>query len=132
MTAEFFIQAITPLLKSQGFKKSSATWRRTQAESIAVLNIQKSSWGGGIYYVNVGVYFSALGALAAPTENQCHVGRRLDVEDPLLVVEKAMTWFGARSRFCEAARLADTDAKNGLVVKEVRNASREAAGDPLS
>jgi hypothetical protein len=61
MNAETFIKAIAPLLKAHGFKKSNATWRRIQSESIAVLNVQKSPWGGGDYYINLGTYFFTLG-----------------------------------------------------------------------
>lgn len=122
MDAESFIQAIAPLMKAQGFKKSNATWRRSCPESIAVFNVQKSSWGGGVYYVNVGVYFPDLGSLLAPVENKCHVQRRLDVEEPSLVVAKAVDWFRERARLSDAARLAEVDSKKGLVFKEVRSA----------
>jgi hypothetical protein len=122
MDAKSFIQAVSPLMKAHGFKKSSATWRRSDSESIAVFNVQKSSWGGGVYYVNIGVYFPDLGPLQAPTENVCHVQLRLDVETPSLVVAKAIDWFQERARLSDAARLAETDSKRGLVFKEVRNA----------
>jgi hypothetical protein len=122
MDADSFIQIIAPLLKEKGFKKSKATWRRNQSESIAVLNVQKSPWDKERFYVNAGVYFSALGTLPAPTENQCHVQRRLDIDEPSLVVEKAIAWFHGRERLSDAARLADTDSKNGLVFKEVWSA----------
>lgn len=122
MNAESFIQALAPLLKARGFKKSNATWRRGQDESVAVLNIQKSPWGSGDYYVNLGVYFFAFGELTAPTEYQCHVRRRLDVEAPQEVVDKAMAWFDARARLADAARLAQADANHGLVAWQVRAA----------
>ena len=62
MNADSFMEAIAPLLKSNGFKKSNATWRRKRSESVAVLNVQKSSWGRGDYYINLEVYFLALGS----------------------------------------------------------------------
>jgi hypothetical protein len=120
MDAESFIQAVSPLLKAQGFRKSNATWRRSESESIAVFNVQQSPWGGGVYYVNVGVYFRELGSLLAPTENKCHVQRRLDVETPSLVVAKATDWFRDRTQLDDAARLAEEDSKRGLVFKEVK------------
>lgn len=122
MDADSFIQAIIPLMKAQGFKRSNATWRRSEPASIAVFNVQKSPWGGDVYYVNVGVYFPELGSSTAPTENTCHVQRRLDVETPSLVVAKASDWFKERARLSDAARLAEADSKKGLVVKEVRSA----------
>ena len=88
MKAESFKTAVNPLLKTHGFKKSGATWRRHQPESIAVFNVQKSQWGDG-YYVNIGMYFGALGKDRAPTENKCHVRMRLEVTNPSKVVAMA-------------------------------------------
>ena len=124
MDAETFIKLIHGPLKERGFKKSGATWRLQQTGSVAVLNVQKSSWGGGDFYVNLGVYFPEIGADPAPTENKCHVQVRLEVGDPLVVAEKAASWFAERSRLSDAARLAESDLKKGLVFKEVRCASQ--------
>jgi hypothetical protein len=123
LSAEEYKKALAPLLKSSGFRRSSATWRKDLGESIAVLNVQKSSWGGGVYYVNVGVYFHALGSEMAPTENKCHVQTRL--EPPPLPAEaaaEAVAWFAARATLSQAAKLAESDATRGLVMKEVRHA----------
>ncbi|WP_374582907.1 DUF4304 domain-containing protein [Pseudoduganella sp.] len=122
MDAETFKKLIHPPLKERGFKRSGATWRLQQPGSVAVLNVQRSSWGGGDFYVNLGVYFSEIGTDPSPTENKCHVQFRLDVEDPLVVAEKAASWFAERSRLQDAARLAESDSKKGLVFKEVRSA----------
>jgi hypothetical protein len=121
MDAESFKKAVHPLLKADGFKRSGATWRREQGESIAVLNIQKSQWGGGHYYVNLGAYFHALGDELSPTENKCHVRVRLDIEDPSRVVAAALEWFKARATLRSAASLAESDSKKGLVFRELRN-----------
>lgn len=64
MDADAFVKAGAPLLKDLGFKKSAATWRRVQSESMGVFNVQKSSWGNGIYYINLSTYFRALGTEA--------------------------------------------------------------------
>lgn len=123
MDADTFIEIVKPLLKVHGFKKTKATWRKDQDESIAVFNVQKSPWGGGRYYVNIGTYFRALGSDQSPTENNCHVSVRLEVEEPSLVVENAMKWFSARAFLKKAALLAEADSKKGLVFKELRNAA---------
>ena len=123
MTAEMFIAAIAPLLKARGFNKARATWRRVQPESVAVFNVQKSPWGGGVFYLNVGVYFSALGTARAPTENACHVQWRLELDAPARLAEEAVAWFDARASLPDAARLAEDDATKGLVCKEVRGAA---------
>ncbi|WP_161966132.1 DUF4304 domain-containing protein [Steroidobacter cummioxidans] len=122
MDAEYFKKSIAPLLKSGGFKRYGTTWRRDQVESIAVFNVQKSQWGGGIFYVNLGTYFRSLGDDALPTENKCHVRVRLDIEDPGKVAANALSWFAARAVLRDAALLAEEDSKRGLVFKEVRRA----------
>ncbi len=122
MDADSFIKAVSPLLKQHGFKKSNATWRKDQGESIAVFNVQKSQWGGGTYYVNIGTYFRALGGDVSPTENRCHVQLRLPVEDPSTVVSLALEWFNARASLVDAARLAESDSDKGLVFKELKSA----------
>lgn len=120
MNADTFIEAIAPLLKAHRFKKSNATWRRMQSESIAVLSVQKSPWGGGDYYINLGTYFFALGSLTNPAENKCQVQVRLALAEPAIVLDSALAWFAARERLSDASRLADSDSKKGLVFKEVR------------
>jgi hypothetical protein len=122
MDAEEFKKAIDPLLKQYGFRRSNATWRRNQVESIAVLNVQKSQWDGGVFYINLGSYFFSLGSERSPTENKCQVRVRLEISDPGSVVAQAIHWFDARATLKAAALLADEDSKKGLVFKEVRNA----------
>src|SRR5262245_38923985 len=69
-------QALAPALKQRGFKKSGATWRKWSAEAIGVLNLQGSQWGPS-FYINLGVYFRALGDRDQPTECHCHIRTRL-------------------------------------------------------
>src|SRR5258705_1657189 len=69
-------QALAPALKLRGFKKSGATWRKEGGEAIGVLNLQGSQWGPS-FYVNLGVYFRALGDRDKPIEYHCHVRTRL-------------------------------------------------------
>lgn len=123
MDAELYIQEIGPLLKQNGFKKSNFTWRKDYGESIAVFNIQKSQWDGGTFYINLGVYFRAYGDEASPTESKCHVRIRIPVAEASAVVVAAVEWFEARASLQDAAVLAEADSKNGLVVKELRNAA---------
>jgi hypothetical protein len=75
--------ALAPALKQAGFEKSGATWRKTNDDVVSVLNLQGSQWGPS-FYVNLGVYFRALGDREAPCEADCHIRTRLDdlVPDP--------------------------------------------------
>jgi hypothetical protein len=85
MNFESFKTSIHPLLKAHGFRKSNAAWRRNQGESIAVLNVQKSRWGGGDHYISLGLYFRALGEELAPTAIRCHVQLNIEPATPTTV-----------------------------------------------
>jgi hypothetical protein len=81
-------RAVAGLLKPLGFKKMRATWRRSSAETVLVLNVQKSDFGATLY-VNLGVYLRQLGAETTPPEYRCHIRTRLDglCEDGSALVE---------------------------------------------
>lgn len=68
-------RAMAPCLKSAGFLKQGATWRRASPSTIAVLNLQGSQWGPA-FYVNLGIYLRELGAEERPAERRCHVRLR--------------------------------------------------------
>ena len=70
------VESIRSDLKAEGFRKHGATWRKTFPQTILVLNIQKSQWGPQ-FYINLGVYLSALGPNAKPPEHRCHLRTRL-------------------------------------------------------
>jgi hypothetical protein len=67
--------------KANGYRRKGITLHRDQAETIAVVNLQGSQWGGR-YYVNVSLWLKALGAAYAPPENKCHIRTRLTTLDP--------------------------------------------------
>jgi hypothetical protein len=124
MDAEQFKSELAGLLKPLGFSKSSATWRKDYGESIAVLNVQKSSWGDGSYYVNVGTYFKALGADVAPAENVCHVQERIPIDTPDVLVRTALEWFSSHSTYAGLRGLhaASRLQGKGLVMKALVDA----------
>ena len=63
--------------KANGFTRKGTTLRRDQAETIAVVNLQGSQWGGR-YYVNVALWLKVLGdSDPFPFEHQCHLRTRL-------------------------------------------------------
>ncbi|MBE7466314.1 MAG: DUF4304 domain-containing protein [Planctomycetes bacterium] len=69
-------RVLGPAAKLRGFKKSGATWRKEAVDAIGVLNLQGSQWGPS-FYINLGVYFRALGDHDQPSEYHCHVRTRL-------------------------------------------------------
>lgn len=70
-------RAVANLLKPLRFKKTRTTWHRSAAETVLVLNVQKSEFGPTLY-VNLGVYLRRLGEETAPPEYRCHIRSRLD------------------------------------------------------
>lgn len=110
-------KAFVSALNQRGFTKTGATWRKASADVISVLNLQGSQWKPS-FYINLGVYFRALGDSDKPAEYDCHVraprltdlvpdrdwlNALLDFEKPvqehvrvreieILIVEHALPW----------------------------------------
>lgn len=66
------VEAIGKPLKAAGFKKKANTWFLNNDETIAVLNLQRSSYGPQ-YYINVGLWLKPLGEVDIPKEHHCHI-----------------------------------------------------------
>jgi hypothetical protein len=78
MAGESSVEAsVAALLKPLGFRRHRSTWHLLRAETVLVLNLQKSAFGA-IFYANLGVYFRALGSETTPPEYRCHLRTRLD------------------------------------------------------
>ena len=77
MTQPFnFREAFAKPLKAAGFKKKRpTTWYRDGAETICVVNLQKSPYGNE-FYVNIGLWLKALGDNDKPVEYHCHIRTR--------------------------------------------------------
>jgi hypothetical protein len=78
--ADVLAQAVTPLLKAAGFCKSGTNYRRLHGETVQVVNVQVShgsTWSQKEFFVNVGIAFDAICALAGvpvldgPKEYEC-------------------------------------------------------------
>jgi hypothetical protein len=98
MEREQFIKLITPALKEKGFKKIRSTWYKDGAECIAVFNVQASIYGPA-YYINIGIYWKALGSLSNPKIYDCHLasGLLIDQGKEINVVYEAINWFEGNS-----------------------------------
>jgi hypothetical protein len=69
---DVFDNVLTPA----GFRRRKDTWYKTNEDTITLLNLQKSQWGGQ-YYVNLAVYLRDLGRATSPPEHQSHIRVRL-------------------------------------------------------
>ncbi len=63
--------------RETGLNLHSGAWYLRQAETIAVVELQKSQYGPQ-YYVNVALWLLPLGDALYPKERSCHVRTRLD------------------------------------------------------
>ncbi len=63
-------------LRPLGYAHKRTSWYNESSDSVAVINLQKSQWGGQ-FYVNLGVYFLTLGSDRFPAEHKCHLRLRL-------------------------------------------------------
>ena len=68
---------IDAVLTSYGFTKRRSAWYRYYPETIVVLDLQKSDYGGQ-YYVNLAVTLRALNPEDYPPEHKCHIRMRLE------------------------------------------------------
>jgi hypothetical protein len=73
-------QAVTPPLKAAGFRKSGTNYHRRRGETVQVVNVQVShgsTWSEKEFFINAGIAFDAISALAGvpaldrPKEYEC-------------------------------------------------------------
>lgn len=62
--------------RDNGFRRKGTTLYRDQLETVAVVNLQGSQYGGR-YYVNVALWLKAVAEPDDPRENKCHIRTRL-------------------------------------------------------
>ena len=80
-------------LREHEFQGRGSTWYRDLPETILVVNLQGSRYGGE-YFVNLAVWLKALGAASTPKEQVCHIRKRLAgkrVEAALQVEESELS-----------------------------------------
>jgi hypothetical protein len=80
LLADVLAQAVTPPLKAAGFRKSGTNYHRRRGETVQVVNVQVSrgsTWSEKEFFVNAGIAFDAICALAGvpvldrPKEYEC-------------------------------------------------------------
>lgn len=63
-------------LHEHEFQRKGTTWYRDLPETILVVNLQGSRYGGESF-INLAVWLKALGTNNMPKENVCHIRKRL-------------------------------------------------------
>lgn len=67
--------------KENGFRRKGTTLYRDQQETIAVIKLQGSRYGGR-YFLNVALWLKAVGEATEPKEHHCHMRTRLSYLRP--------------------------------------------------
>lgn len=75
--------------RANGFTRKGSTLYRDQPETLAVVNLQGSQWGGR-KYVNVALWLKAVAKPSQPRENECHIRTRLTQLVPDTVAVEAV------------------------------------------
>ena len=73
----FLERLLDDVLVPTGFRRRKLHWYRSNDDTIQIVNLQKSDWGGQ-YYINLGIFFRTLSPATAPKEYQAHARVRLD------------------------------------------------------
>jgi hypothetical protein len=76
MNTKEFEEFFNNILAPAGFRRRGNTWYTTNEDTITMVNLQKSQWGGQ-YYLNLAVYLRDLGEATSPSEHQSHIRVRL-------------------------------------------------------
>lgn len=77
-----------PVLKQRGFRKRGRNWfRTTSTDEHQVVNLQKSSWGGGDCYLNLG-WDPSVGRGEFRPENQCMLSLRAEHTDVISAIRR--------------------------------------------
>ncbi|WP_074447020.1 DUF4304 domain-containing protein [Pseudarthrobacter enclensis] len=81
--------AFAVVLKERGFRKRGRNWfRMTLANEYQVLNLQKSPWGGGSFYLNLG-WDPAVSQGAFRPENLCALSLWAEKTDVIRTIDFA-------------------------------------------
>ena len=76
MNTEELAKVVNEVLVPAGFRRRKDTWYKANEDTIILLNLQKSQYGGQ-YFINLAVYLRHLGTASSPSENQSHIRVRL-------------------------------------------------------
>src|SRR4051794_25284374 len=80
--------AITSVLKPRGYRKRARNWfRTTSANGYQIVNLQKSSWGSGSYYLNLG-WDATVSPGEFRSENQCAASLRAEDTDVIRPIQR--------------------------------------------
>ncbi len=89
INGNIFRKAINEVMRAHGFTRKSSTWYQWSDEVIAVFNLQRSTFGN-TYFLNIGFFLRASGAVDYPKEHDCHLRSRAEgiwPEEQLAVIE---------------------------------------------
>lgn len=77
------ITLLDEVLKPHGFARRASTWHRSSAETVAIVNLQRSRFARQ-YFINLGASIKSVNPAEFPNEEHAHVRIRMESE-PLAV-----------------------------------------------
>jgi hypothetical protein len=75
---DLLVGTLDKLLRRVGFQRQTKTWRLELAETIHLVELDKSKWGGQ-YQVILGVFLRKLGTNCSPKSCECHITQSLEL-----------------------------------------------------
>lgn len=82
-------KAINEVMRAHGFVRKGSTWYQSREDVVAVFNLQRSAFAN-TYFLNIGFFLPASGAVDSPKEQDCHLRSRAEEiwpEEQLAVIE---------------------------------------------
>lgn len=76
MTKDELLKVVDDYLKLYGFRKKGLSWYKENPETITVFSLDRSRWGGEMYYAYLSVNFLKLNPEIRPKFYKCHSNLR--------------------------------------------------------
>lgn len=77
MNRTYLKNCLSEVLEPIGYVRSNNTWYKRELETILVVNLDKSPYGGQ-FYINLGLLLRCLSNLTNPPEQLCHFRCRIE------------------------------------------------------
>lgn len=90
--------------RANGFRRKGVTLYRDQPETVAVVNLQASQYGGR-YYLNIALWLKAVGEEPDPKEYHCQLRTRLSALRGSNTIDVEEAFLDLRSKVSNEARI---------------------------
>lgn len=117
-------------LKPAGYRKRARNWHRVSGAGVyQVVNLQRSSWGGGSCYLNLG-WDPSVGGKAFQSEHQCLA--RIRAEQTGVIPAIALTRSSGEALEVPGINLLDSGVAEHFSEDEFRRQVRQTVVEPVA